>query len=180
MQPLVNILIRTSNRPELFARALDSALSQQYKNLRIIVSIDNPVDYIPEGIETIKVQKNNLQYGYDLYLNDLKALVTDGWFMILDDDDMLVPGSLLKVVLDAPVIIHQLNHIGNIIPKTGEVSIGQIGMPCFMIHHSLKDKVDFDGGDHGDYHFAKRLSEHCPFVYRDLILVECDRKGCGV
>lgn len=178
---LINILIRTSNRKELFLRCLDSVLSQPYTTIRIIVSVDNPnVNYVPQWAETIEVEKNDLEYGYDLYLNHLKELVTEGWFMILDDDDYLLPDCLSQVVLDAPVIIHKLNHMGNIIPKKPEVSPGQIGMPCFMIHHSLKNVVDFTGGDHGDYHFAKELSEHVEFVYRDLILVECDRKGCGL
>lgn len=38
---LINILIRTSNRPNGFARIIDNIRSQTYKNYRIIVSVDN-------------------------------------------------------------------------------------------------------------------------------------------
>lgn len=181
MQSLINVLIRTHKRPELFLRCLNSVFAQGYENLRIVVSTDCECDYIPNGIEVIKVApKPELEYGYDCYCNDLKAMINDGWFMYLDDDDYLLPNALNEVELNAPVIIHKLNHMGNIIPKKNEVALGQIGMPCFMIHHSLKDVAHFAGEDHGDYWFAKELSKHVGFVYRDLVLVESDRKGYGL
>ncbi len=175
----INILIRTHNRPELFKRCLDSCTSQIGSYIKIIVAYDSDCDYIPDWCTKIQVTPGNELYFYDCYLNDLKAQVNSGWWMILDDDDYLLPNSLAQVVLDAPVIIHKLNHMGNIIPKNQSLKLGQIGMPCFMVHHSLKDLVNFTGQDHGDYHFAKELNKHVDFVYRNLVLVESDRKGLG-
>ena len=176
---IISILIRTHNRPTLFARALKSVTDQNYPNLRVIVSTDCNNNYIPEWCDKIHVKPGNEQYPYDVYNNYLKELVTDGWFMYLDDDDYMLPGVLEQAELTHPVIIHRLNHMGNIIPKGNGLQLGQIGMPCFMIHNSLKDAAHFSGQDHGDYWFAKELSHHVEFHYSDLIFVESDRKGNG-
>lgn len=173
----INILIRTHNRPELFKRCLDSCLSQIGAYIRIFVTYDDDGSYIPNWCESFKVEPGPEEYFYDCYLNALKARVTSGYFMFLDDDDYLLPGALAQVVFDAPVLIHKLNHMGNIIGDS--LQLGRIGMPCFMIHHSLKDAAHFTGDDHGDYHFGIELAKHVNFVYRDLVLVESDRKSNG-
>src|ERR1700748_2286539 len=131
-KPLINILIRTSNRPKLFLKCLKSVTDQDYKNIRIIVSYDNDaaLRYIPSGLEILKVYKRpEFQFGYDDYCNSLKSLVTDGWYAWIDDDDILMPNVLSKIVLDAPVILVQLNRNGNIVPQSENIQSGKVGMP---------------------------------------------------
>lgn len=176
----INILIRTHNRALLFKRCLESCLSQTNSYIKIFVAYDCDCDYIPNWIDATRVTPGPEPYFYDCYLNVLKNKVTSGYWMILDDDDYLLPGVFSQVVFGPPVIIHKLNHMSNIIPHKPEIALGQIGMPCFMIHHSLKNAVDFTGGDHGDYYFAKELEKHAEFVYSDLVLVESDRRGNGL
>lgn len=177
---LINILIRTSNRQDLFRRCLNSVLNNGYPNIRIIISIDRDVDYIPENLEVIRVQADKtLPYFYDCYLNDLKSLVTEGYLLCLDDDDILLPGVLAKIPLDAPAIVVQLDHLGNIVPKDERLLLGQIGMPCLILHHSLKDIADLTGGDHGDYHWIKAISEHVELKFVPLVVVKSDQKGFG-
>jgi hypothetical protein len=181
MQPLINILIRTSNRPALFARCLDSILTQSYKNIRIIVSVDQEVNYVPRWIETIEVTpRPDLEYGYDLYINDLKKCVTDGWFIVVDDDDILEPECLIKLDLSHPAILCQLNHMGNTMPTNGEVKLGRVGMPCLILHHSLKHLANIGGTDHNDYHWIKTISERVELKFVPLVVVVSDRKGNGL
>lgn len=177
---LINILIRTSNRPILFKRCLNSVLDQGYSNIRIIISTDNDVDYIPENLEVIRVKADrSLPYFYDCYLNELKSLVTSGYFLCLDDDDVLIPGVLNKIPLDAPAIMVQLDHLGKIVPKDERILPGQIGMPCIILHHSLKDIAHLSGGDHGDYHWIKEISEKVELKFVPLVVVRSDQKGYG-
>ena len=90
-EPLINILTRTSNRPNYFARCQQSIREQDYKNVRHIVSIDNDESksYV-RGVDTI-VRVHPMQYNdtikilprtrfapYNLYLNDLLDNVEDG------------------------------------------------------------------------------------------------------
>ncbi|MDR3551207.1 MAG: glycosyltransferase family A protein [Candidatus Babeliales bacterium] len=197
MKPLINILIRTSNRPDLFKRCLQSIYDQNYPNVRIIVSVDNDlVDYIPDGIETIRVQKNNLEFGYDLYINSLKGMVNDGYFFCLDDDDTLTPNVLNELVLDAPAILVQISHLdklyppkdkqvvnGNVIEidKISNIGPGQVGFPCLILHHSLKNLADIKLGDKvsNDYVWISEIQSKVELKFQPIILVVCDQKGNG-
>jgi glycosyltransferase involved in cell wall biosynthesis len=177
---LINILIRTSNRPTLFKRCLDSILSQSYSNVRIIVSVDQEVNYVPQWIETIEVQKHpELKYGYDLYLNDLKALVNEGWYFFLDDDDVLAPNVLSEITLDSPAILCQINHLGTVLPRSTDFGIGLVGFPCLIMHHSLKRLAMVSGGDHNDYHYIKEVQSKVELKFQPVVLVICDVKGNG-
>src|SRR6188768_2413240 len=95
MPPLINILIRTSQRPILFQRCLQSIQQQTYKNIRVIVSYDFDCDYIPNWCDKIRVQKGDSGYYWNLYCNELKEAVTDGWFMVVDDDDFMNSKSVI-------------------------------------------------------------------------------------
>lgn len=179
-QPLINILIRTSNRPQLFARCLYSILCQSYKNIRIIVSIDNPhCNYVPQWIDTIEVEKQLGEYGYDLYCNELKREVDDGYFFYLDDDDTLAPDCLSQLRLFRPAILCQLNHMGNILPTSADVLPGRVGMPCLILHHSLKNIADIPGEDHNDYWWIKKVSDNVKLDFQPVVVVVSDRKGMG-
>jgi glycosyltransferase involved in cell wall biosynthesis len=186
MQTLINILIRTSNRPRLFERCLQSIYDQDYPNIRIIVSVDNDlVDYIPEGIEVIKVEKNNAHFGYDLYINDLKAMVNDGYFFILDDDDILAPDVLNKLQFDAPALLVQINHLGSIIPKSIHFGHGQCGFPCLILHHTLKNIADIvipleENKACNDYNWIQAVKDKVELKFVPLVLVICDQKGNGI
>lgn len=190
---LINILIRTGlpTRKELFNRCLNSIYSQSYSRVRIIVSIDRDCDYVDNWhmdysgmmreIEIVNVfPDKTLSYPYDCYLNELKELVTDGYVFVLDDDDILAPGCLNKLDLSYPAILVQINHLGRITPINSNITIGNIGMPCLVLHHSLKHLAYYSGADHGDYHYAKEIASKIDFNFQELVLVECNNKGNGI
>jgi glycosyltransferase involved in cell wall biosynthesis len=180
MQALLNILIRTHNRANLFARCLNSITTQNYPTLRVIVSTDCGDTYIPEWCDKIHVMPHpELAYGYDLYINDLKEMVTDGWMIVVDDDDVLAPGCLAALDLSHHAIIVQLNHMGNVLPESADIKPGRIGMPCIILHHSLKDIADVPSEDHNDYWWIKRISEKVELSFQPLVVVVSDRKGNG-
>jgi glycosyltransferase involved in cell wall biosynthesis len=195
--PLINILIRTSNRPKSFARCIQSVLQSGYENLKILVSADNSgtEEYVRgQGFNPTRVIRNNnplLTAPYNLYLNDLLKQVKTGWILILDDDDMLVPGSLKElggVIANAdpdkiPVIITRMQWPnGRVIPEqeywTKAPERKHIGMPCVVFHHKLIPQVKFDGMKAGDYRLARILWNarygHCFF---DKILVNVGNTG---
>jgi cellulose synthase/poly-beta-1,6-N-acetylglucosamine synthase-like glycosyltransferase len=181
MSELINILIRTSNRPEQFKRCLQSVVSQNYDNIRIIVSADREVNYIPAGLELIKVSADkSLPYFYDCYCNDLKSLVNEGWFMFLDDDDILVKNVLSQIELNHKAIIHQLQRQSTIVPKDLNFKRGLIGMPCLMLHHSLKNLADIPGTGCGDYVWVSEVMKRHPVVFRELITVYSFGRGLGL
>lgn len=178
----IHILIRTHNRPGLFKRCLDSCLSQIGAYIKIHVCYDTETcDYIPNWCNSFQVTpRPDLPFGYDTYINLLKDRVDSGYFIILDDDDVLLPGVLTKLELDASAILVQINHLGRIVPKSEHFGLGQVGFPCLILHHSLKNLVEVSGQNHGDYHYIKEVMGKVPVKFQPLVLVNCDRKGNGL
>ena len=139
MQPLINILIRTSQRKFLFERCLASIISQTYKNIRVIVSYDFECDYIPDWCDKVQVQKGTEGYYWNLYCNELKERVTDGWFMFIDDDDFIYSksaiGDIVKHLTNQEVGIicqflrGQMRKPGLVQMRNKTIKRGLIGMP---------------------------------------------------
>lgn len=114
--PLINILIRTSERPNFFKNCINSIYQQSYKNWNIIVGSDNKNDkyYIqPEKCRLVEYdytnyiypkRPNNEAYGvnfkYNLYFNDLHNEVKFGYILYLDDDDALYATDSLERLTD--------------------------------------------------------------------------------
>lgn len=191
MTPLINILIRTSNRPTLFARCLQSIHAQTYQNYRIIVGYDraSALAYVPADLTKIFVYADNsLPYFYDCYCNHLKVMVDDGWFFFLDDDDVLTrPTSLEELVAhiqEPGAIICQFMRNGLPKPRTpyirrGIIEEGKIGLPCLVLHSKYKSLSGLDGQKAGDYRYIKEVTSQVPTKFIELPLVTCDRRSQG-
>lgn len=182
VRPLINILIRTSNRPNEFARCLRSIVAQTYPNIRIIIGYDSDtaLKYIPKGLETVFVSADrSLPFYYDCYCNQLKSLVNDGWFFYLDDDDILNPNVLKDIPLNSHAIIVQLQRVNNVVPKDLNFRRGTIGMPCLILHHSLKSIADIYGSGTGDYFWIKEVISKVDPVFVPIIVVYSFGRGLG-
>lgn len=188
---LINILIRTSNRAQLFARCLQSVNDQTYKHTHVIVGYDSDQakDYIPRGVDTVPVHANKaIPFYYDLYCNQLKKYVDDGWFIFLDDDDELNgPNALQNIVphLTEPgaVICQFLRKgwpkpsDGNI--KAGNIIEGKIGLPSLVLHSKYKDVANLDGYHAGDYRYILAVSQMVPTRFVPVVVVKADRRSWG-
>lgn len=172
MQPLINILIRVS-RPELYKRCLQSIEEQTYPHINILTF---------PGYKTPG-------YEYNLFCNDLKNQVEDGWFFYLDDDDILSDSTVLEDIAthltnsDQPVICQMLRN-GR--PKPADIYMdrriitrGRIGMPCILLHTKHKHIADFVATEDADYRFIKAVSEklNCKFVKR--VVVDAGKRNFG-
>ncbi len=189
MQPLINILIRTSNRKVLFHRCVTSIRNQTYKNIRVIVSHDCECNYIPHWCESIRVQKGIVGYYWNLYLNELKEKVNEGWFIIIDDDDYINNVSSIAEIVPhltdpSKGIICQFLRWSQVKPGINEMrnkSIirGMIGMPCIILHHSQKNVACFDGEKAADFRFIQDVSRKIPLEFIPKVIVRTDRIGKG-
>lgn len=192
MTPLINILIRTSNRPQLFARCLDSITTQTYPHYRIIVAYDRPeaLTYIPDDLTKLFVTADNsLPFFYDRYCNQLRTLVDEGWFFFLDDDDILTRPTILEELaqhLTGPheAIICQFLRNGLAKPRTPYIrrriiEEGKIGLPCLVLHSKHKHLSELDGHKSGDYRYIRAVTDQVPTKFIELPLVTCDRRSRG-
>lgn len=180
--PLINILIRTSNRPNAFSRCLKSIVTQSYPNIRIIVGYDNDraLNYIPKGLEAVPVSADrNLPFFYDLYCNDLKAMVTDGYFLFLDDDDILKKDILKDIPLTGDGLLVQLQRGTHILPNDINIRPAKVGMPCLILHHSLKNISMTTGTGVGDYFWIKGVLDKVKLPFVPMVVVYSYVRGFG-
>jgi GT2 family glycosyltransferase len=177
MDHTVNILIRTSQRPESFKRCIESCTNQTYKNINILISADTPdtVEYVRNyGFEAVQVKrryKNEIEtYPFNAYLNELMDKVTGGWIFILDDDDYLADNSIIEKLVrhltdDNVLYFFRMRWPNNrVIPSdcnfyAEKIVRKDIGMPCFMFHAKHKHKVRFKPIKQGDFYFISDLAE---------------------
>jgi len=183
-KPLVNIVTRTSNRPNAFALNKATVRSQTYENIRHIVCVDDDVteeyvktysdvDYIV--IDREQIIKNdtseNPQTGkyapHNLYFNPLMAEIKEGWVMMLDDDDRLANGKVIENVMEKlpdedSMVVFQMRFPNNKpIPANGTLDqrprLGNIGSPCIIFHSKHLEGVEWDGWKCGDFRFIEKI-----------------------
>lgn len=189
---MINVLIRTSYRPYGFLNTLESIYQQSYKNVRIIVSYDDEkaLNYIPDNVDKIRVHKHDALFFYDNYCNKLKSQVTDGWFFFLDDGDVLSHPTILEALRSHLSTKHgtivQFSRSGRLKPgsdliKKAIIKRGKIGMPCLVLHHSMKNLVNIDGSvGAADYWWIKNISRKIKLKFVPLCLVHTGERHSGV
>lgn len=147
------------------------------------------LQYIPADLMRVFVcADNSLPYYYDCYCNELKTLVTDGWFFFLDDDDVLSRPSILEELAqhlqDPGAIICQMLRNGMAKPRNAYirqeiVEEGKIGLPCMVLHSRYRHIGALDGEKGGDYRYIKAVIDQIPATYICLPLVDAGARGHG-
>jgi hypothetical protein len=206
-KPLINILTRTSNRPNFFNRNVNSVNSQTYKNIRHIVSYDNDDDleYINKhgNLTLVKIDKNKLiqeddspnpntgKYSpHNLYFNEMLKIVEEGWVIFLDDDDLFYDEHSLETIVnnildDDTMVIWQMNFINNLIlPPIDELNnkpkLGKIGSPCFTFNIKNIGDIKWDGWKCGDFRFILNIYNKIPNkIIIPKVLVDINNIGSG-
>ena len=102
---LVSFLIPTHNRADLLCQAIESILSQSYKNVEIIViddaSTDNTEDLIKSQFgNRVQYYKNDANHGV-AYSRNLGLTYAKGKYIgLLDSDDILLDSNCVKKAID--------------------------------------------------------------------------------
>lgn len=183
LTPVINILTRTSGRPNGFKRCYESIQNQTYKNIRHIVSIDNLEDeaYVKvPGVEYFLMNKEEIsaepdiadpktggRFIFNLYLNKLIEKVEDGFIIFLDDDDYLTDKFVIQKIVNSiksntDMILWQMKYPnGNVLPSIQELGktprIARIGAPCFAVHSGIAKTIKWDGWKCGDFRFIQKV-----------------------
>lgn len=171
--PLINILTRTSNRPNYFKKCIDSVNKQTYTNIRHIISVDDKpsIGYVEKeeceyiSIDRINKKKHN-DAPYNLYLNKLNKKVIDGWVMYLDDDDEFISDESLKQIVsniknENQLLLWRVKFPNRLIPENihwgKKPSITHISMIGFMYHSKYINRIEFDDQRCADYRYISTL-----------------------
>lgn len=190
---VITLLIRTSYRPILFNRLMESIKAQTFKNIRVIVSYDDEraLEYIPEELTKIRVYKDySIPFFYDNYVNSLKEHVNTGYFVCIDDDEILIDNDCISKVSrhlhGKSGVMCQFSREGRLKPSNDlilqkRIVRTKVGMPCLFLHHSLKNIAHLDGSrSAADYHWIKEVSLKVNLKFVPIVVAYADRRSNGV
>jgi glycosyltransferase involved in cell wall biosynthesis len=200
--PLINILTRSHERPEEFKKCVRSIRAQNYKKIHCIVSVHDDQTEIESrktleqfklSHEIIRVNHNGVPYNWNLFCNDLKERVKQGWFFYLDSDDWLYNShnlnGLSPYLKDPGVGVICQYYRGRkakpanlIIRKDGTVdpeSIikGKIGGSAIFLHASQKNLADWQPKRAADYDFIKEVAAKIPLKFVPIPIVQAGNSG---
>jgi hypothetical protein len=183
---MITLLIRCSYRPEGFSRTFASIPS----GITVMCSYDDDraLTYIPPHLRKIRVHKHNALFFYDNYCNQLKELVTEGYFAFLDEGDVLAPGAIhlvSKYLGGSNGLICQFKRGDKVKPpddhmKHRRIMRGKVGLPCLFLHHTHKHVADFDGSvGAADYHWIKAVSRVVKLRFLPIVVVIAETRDNG-
>ncbi len=198
--PLINILVRTSNRPKFFANCYKSIKEQDYQNILLIVSYDDlptkeyvekyPIDVLVEfkRIEDWSViAKETFIPGYiekpfppNEYFNKMMEYTEPGYIIKLDDDNRFSsPDSLCRIVSkisnERQMLLWRVQFPGYVVPDNQHFGrpprCCQIDTAGFAFHTNYIKYALWDGSNYSDFRTALSLFLRIPQkVYINEIL----------
>lgn len=101
MQPRVSVIVPTYNRASFISAAIDSALSQGYENLEIVVVDDGSTDHTQQVLSAYEGQVRYIyqeNQGEAVARNTGIAASSGEFIAFLDSDDIWLPNKLTKQV----------------------------------------------------------------------------------
>ena len=204
--PKLNILSRTSNRPNFFNSMMHGVSSQTYKNINVILGIEKgqPDNYTfkkvayPVYYDELKVDptrhRNSAHYGrhfpFNLYQNKLAKEVKDGWVMYLDDDGIFtIPESAVKIMTAITnrnsLILWRVMVSNRSIPNDENFGNKPVCKDIcgtgFLFHSKHLKSVRWTQWKRADYRVVAHLYEKLNPKWIDLVLTKNQRStGTGM
>lgn len=175
---MFSVLIRTSARPKMFARCLQSVFDQTLFP-HVIVSSDDPADTYPVGHLVLRVPRQTGR-GHNLYFNHMKKYIPDShpWVIFLDDDDRFSsPHSLERLSAairdENSMLIWKARIWANVvIPRNWErpPALGDVTGIGFSVHKN--NWIDWKGITAGDFDVISQYYNTLSPVWVPEILTE--------
>lgn len=169
-KPLVSVIITTCNRAEYVKKALDSVLSQTYKNIEVVVLNDGSTDNTLETISAYKdkderviVLNNNPKLGFVESLNKGIALAKGEYIARIDDDDFWIDSEKLNKQVE-----FLENNKEHVLVGGGSIWIDEKGKEIIRLLLPEKD----------DDIRNRILSDNC-FVHSAVVFKKSDFKKVG-
>ncbi len=185
MNKTINILTRTSGRPNYFKENCDSIKAQTYPHIRHIACADDDESFeyaskLADKVIRVERQPKRIEYQwmhspYNLYCNSLMDEVEDGWIMFLDDDAVLADSTVLQEVMDLvnnenEFIIWKGKIHDKIVPSYSfgkGITLMDIDSFCYMFHSKHKWAAQWDEVKESDFRVALKLARLLPVNWID-------------
>jgi hypothetical protein len=197
--PTVNIIVRTSKRPNAYNRCIRSIYEQDYPNINIVtitdeqegVSYSRPVRgrHIHCTYHGKGQQPEGKEYGrsfpFNRYLDMVQRRVK-GYLLFLDDDNMLIAKNAISTIVDNmtedTLLVWRCQFgDGRVLPSESfgkEIKLYDIDTACFMYHSNHVDKSDWSQWKRADFRTAFKLNRYLCTRWMDVILTR-QQMGSG-
>jgi len=209
MDPLINILTRTSNRPNNFKRTLASIRSQSYTKVNHVVCTDDSKseaylrssgisDYVMIDrrqliLEEMYPDPGTWPYSpHNVYFNIMHEQVSSGWVLYLDDDDVFLNEGSLASIADFikrhdedTILFWRMQYSdGKMLPPTVSRNhppkLYRIGGSCFTFHSKYLHFAGWDSWKCSDFRVIDRLYKVIPkMAYLDYPMIFVRSQGLG-
>lgn len=203
MSNLINVLTRTSNRPEAFKRCFESYQSQNHTAKRMVVGVDNDetrkyVEEIVGDDRTVDIvvyphtpkdpERGDAHAPYNEYINTLLDHVGFGYILVLDDDDVFTSETSLATIAshaeEDKLILWRTEMPYGVVPhpqmENAPVLIPQQVTSCGYTWHSKhKWAIHWNPVKEADYRCAQTLSRLLPMKRLAATLVAVPSVGMG-
>jgi hypothetical protein len=188
--PVVNVLVRTANRPRFFENCYKSIRSQYYRNINLVVSCDDEEtwQYVSAyAIDTIVgfnraeekgATKKTFVPGYpskpfpaNEYLNEMMQHTKEGFIIYLDDDDIFTCPEAVSTIVEQidnedQLLFWRVQFPGYLVPDDkyfGKPPVCcQIDTASFAFHTRYKRFAAWDAYSLGDFRTALALYLRIP------------------
>lgn len=194
---MINVLIRhTKGRKEELKKCLQSIADQTYQDLNVIICTDDEEFVLPPDIlngiprEVFYTPSDGIPFHWNLYCNQLKDRVENGWFFYCDDDDWLVDKHCLKklsphLLYPYQAVICQFMRGIRRKPdyrqafqmKPEHIIRGKIGGSAIFLHHTQKNVANWDGQRAADFRFIRDVVAKIPMVFVPIPVVQAGNNG---
>lgn len=199
--PWINVLTRTSSRPNFFSGCRKSVIEQTYPRIRHLVSVDTDhAETYAQGTDVIRVERlskegmtNREMEGktiypapYNLYLNSLMNRVEDGWILYLDDDDAFphrrsVEQMVSFIRSEDEMLLWRVGFPRNVLVPDDR-NFGRRPVICdisgigFAFHVKWKSHAQWDNYSCCDYRVISRLYDIIPAkIWIDRVFTKLQR-----
>lgn len=190
MNKTINILTRTSGRPNYFKENCKSIKAQTYPHIKHIVCADDDYSFdyasrLCDHVVRLDRPKKREEYGimhspYNLYCNRLMDEVEDGWIFFLDDDNIFKDDSSVNTIMNSTdseddLLIWKGEIHNKIIPSFSfgkGVALADIDTFCFMFHSKHKWAAQWDEVKESDFRVALKLFRLLKVKWIDKIIAK--------
>ena len=170
----INIIVRTHLRKQKFNYLVKSIFDQKYNNYTIHVIYDHIDSFtyikkwseLDEYKDKFKIYKmcrsSNKEAFFDLYCDNIKQYINDGYIMYLDDDNYLIHNQCLNIInnslQDYKIIVWSFLRSDKLItPNLNKLRYGEIDNCSFIYHHSIKNESNYSDIYGSDFIFINGL-----------------------
>lgn len=149
MKPHISLIIPTCNRPSMLAELLEALIRQTYSDFEVIIVNDGhePAEPVVELYPELRVKLiNNESNIRHVSARNRGLRQADGeWIMLCDDDDLLLPGHIERMVresADAELLYSDVEIVDFIYSMDGSGRIPQ-GRRLFAYEYDLQGMREF-------------------------------------